>query len=419
MLKVRSPCRMSCRGAPAANAAAAAAREFCDVHPGAARERRRQQVGEGQLHVATAVAYDDHLASLGRLEHERLAATTTVRVDHVALLRPGLGHREPDDLPGAAASHLAHQRVVGVEHGVAVAGDRLDEDGLDVGELLDGVDAPQAEVVGLHVEHDGHVVALVAEALAQDAAARHLEDREVHARVLQHHPGAARTGGVGADQQALVDDDAVGRGHADLAAHALEDVADHPAGGGLAVGAGDGDDRDPARCAGREQHVDDRLGDELRLADGRVRVHPEAGRRVHLADRAAGLAHRLGDVGTDEVDAGDVQPDHPGRLLGDLDVLGVRLEGAVDRDAAGRHVAGQGQLDHLALGRHRAQAVPLVGEHLLGGGVDLDPGQDLLVAHAAARVGVGQVDQLLDRSWCRRRSRAPAPARRWPRPCRR
>jgi hypothetical protein len=33
----------------------------------------------------------------------------------------------------------------------------------------------------------------------------------------------------------------------------------------------------------------------------------------------------------------------------------------------------------------------------IGGGVDLDPGEDLLVAHAAARVGVGEVDELLDR----------------------
>ena len=41
------------------------------------------------------------------------------------------------------------------------------------------------------------------------------------------------------------------------------------------------------------------------------------------------------------------------------------------------------------------ERVALVGEHLLGGGVDLDPGQDLLVADAAAGVGVGQVDQLL------------------------
>ena len=74
---------------------------------------------------------------------------------------------------------------------MAVAGHRLDQDGLHVGELLDGVDAAQAEVVGLHVEHHGHVVALVPEALAQDAAAGDLEHREVDARVLEHHPGAA------------------------------------------------------------------------------------------------------------------------------------------------------------------------------------------------------------------------------------
>ena len=82
--------------------------------------------------------------------------------------------------------------------------------------------------------------------------------------------------------------------------------------------------------AGREEQVDDRLGDVLRLALGRVGVHPEAGRRVDLDDRAAGLADRHGDVRADEVDAGDVEADDPGRRLGDLDVVGVGL------DASGR-----------------------------------------------------------------------------------
>ena len=45
------------------------------------------------------------------------------------------------------------------------------------------------------------------------------------------------------------------------------------------------------------------------------------------------------------------------------------------------------ELHHLALGGHRVQGVALVGEHLLGGGVDLDPGQDLLVAR---RRGAGR-----------------------------
>ena len=40
----------------------------------------------------------------------------------------------------------------------------------------------------------------------------------------------------------------------------------------------------------------------------------------------------------------------------------------------------------------------LTGEDLLGGGVDLDPGQDLLVPDTAPGVGVGEVDQLLHRA---------------------
>ena len=367
------------------------------VHPGPAAERRGQQVGPGELHLAGAVLHHDHLAALARVEHERLAAAAAVGVDHVAGLAAGLLHREPHHLARAAAPHLAHQRVVGVEDGVPVARHGLDQHRLDVGELLDGVDAAQSEVVGLDVEHDGDVVALVAEALAQDAAAGDLEDREVDPRVLQHHPRRARPGRVGPDQQPLVDHHAVGRRHADLAAHALEDVADHPRGRGLPVGAGDGDDRDPRRRARREEHVDDRLRDELRLADRRVGVHPEPRRRVDLADRAAGLAHRLGDVGADEVDARDVEADHPGGLLGDLDVLRVRLEGAVDRDAAGAHVAGERELDDCCpSGRYVGHLEALLAHQLDRGVVDLDPGQHLLVADAAARVGVGDVDQLLD-----------------------
>ena len=60
---------------------------------------------------------------------------------------------------------------------------------------------------------------------------------------------------------------------------------------------------------------------------------------------AAGLADGLGDVGADEVDAGDVEADDARGGLGDLDVVRVRLQGPVDRRAAGRHVAGQGELD--------------------------------------------------------------------------
>ena len=104
------------------------------------------------------------------------------------------------------------------------------------------------------------------------------------------------------------------------------------------------DDRDARVRATREQQVDDRLGHVLRLALGGVGVHPEAGRGVDLHDGAALLADGHPDVGHDHVDARDVEADHLGRGLRDLDVLGVGLHGPVDGGAAGGHVAGQGEL---------------------------------------------------------------------------
>ena len=126
-------------------------------------------------------------------------------------------------------------------------------------------------------------------------------------------------------------------------------------------------------------------------------MHPEAGRGVDLDDRAAGLADRGGDVRADEVDAGDVEPDDLRRGLGDLDVVGVGLDRPVDRRPAGRHVAGQRQLDPGPDRQDLVHLVALGADERLGRLVDLDPGQHLLVADAAPRVAVGDVDQLADR----------------------
>ena len=128
----------------------------------------------------------------------------------------------------------------------------------------------------------------------------------------------------------------------------------------------------------------------------RMGVHPEPGRRVDLDDAAAGLADGGLDVGADEVDAGDVEPDDAGRRLGDLDVVRVGLHRPVDRGAAGRHVAGEGELDEPALLGDVVGLQALALEDLLGVGVELDPRQDLLVADASPRVRVGHVDELAD-----------------------
>src|SRR6185369_12869407 len=55
-----------------------------------------------------------------------------------------------------------------------------------------------------------------------------------------------------------------------------------------------------------------------------------------------------------------------------------------------------GELDPIALGRDRVQLEALVADELLRGRRDGDPRQDLLVADAAARVGVRLVDELAD-----------------------
>ena len=143
-----------------------------------------------------------------------------------------------------------------------------------------------------------------------------------------------------------------------------------------------------------EQSVDDVLRHVLRLPFGRVRVHPEPGCRVHLDDRAAGLADGLRDVGREEVDPGHVEADDPGRLLGDLDVVLVRLPGAVDRDAARRHVAGLGEQHRRTFRRDVLEAVPLLLHQRDRGLVDGDPRQHLLVTDAAARVLVRLLHEL-------------------------
>ncbi len=249
-------------------------------------------------------------------------------------------------------------------------------------------------MVGGHVGHDRDVVAVVAEAFAQDAAARHLEHGTVDDRVLQHHLRGLRAGHVALPDHPPVDDDAVRGGHANSAAHQLEDVGDHPDGRRLPVRAGDGHDRDARVRAAREQQVDHGLCHVLRLTLGRVGVHPEAGRGVHLDDRAALLANRHGDVRDDEVDAGDVQANHPGGRLRDLGVLGMSFERAVDRGPARRHVAGERELDAGSLCGDVVDGQALLGEELVRRIVEAESRKDLLVAEAAPGIAVLDVHQL-------------------------
>ena len=360
------------------------------VHASTTLEGGGEQVGPDQGQVLASLAQHDHLPVAARLDGDRPAPAARLPPHRLIVgVEAEIDHRSR-----AVAAHRCDQGIVGVEYRGAVARHRLDQHLLHRGQLAQRGDATHAQVVAGHVEHHRHVVAVVAEPFAQDPAARHLEDGQVDVRVLEHGRGGLGAAHVAPADQPAVDEDAIGAGHADLAAHAAHDVGDHPGGGGLAVAAGDRHDRDARRRPGREEHVDHRLGDVLRLAFGGVGVHAEARRRVDLNDPAAGLAHRDADIGADEVDARDVQPHHAGRQLGDVSVLRVDLLGPVDADAAGAHVAGALEED-ARLGRrdaiHLESLLAGVARRLV---VDRDAGEHLLMTDPAARIGVGLLHQL-------------------------
>ena len=263
---------------------------------------------------------------------------------------------EERDLAVALLAHGHHELIIGVEDGVAVAAHAARHGALHVGQVLQGVDVLQAQVIGGHVGDDGHVAMLEAETAAHQAAARRFQHGHVHHGLLQHELRAGRTGAIALHQQAVLDVHAVAAGHAHLVAHAAHQVRGEARGGGLAVGAGDGDDGDAARRARREEHVHHRFRHVAAEATRGVQVHAEARRGVHLQHRATALVQRHADVIGHDVDAADVQVDDAADTLGEEDVEGVHHFGDVIGGAAGAEVGRGLQVDHLVLRRARSRA---------------------------------------------------------------
>ena len=160
--------------------------------------------------------------------------------------------------------HLQGVLVVGVEDGGVLR--HLDDELLHVGEVLERVDAAEAEMVGGDVEHGADVAEAVPEAGTHDAAAGGLEHGDVDGRVAQHHRGGFRAGHVALHRDVAVDVDGVrrrsgrrrgrpssGRGRACARSWSCRWCRSAPR-SGCATG------------AGGEQHVHDRAADVAALA---------------------------------------------------------------------------------------------------------------------------------------------------------
>ena len=87
--------------------------------------------------------------------------------------------REEPRTAGRVPSHREDPRIVGVEDVPTLRPRDARDDALHLGELVDGVDAVQAQMVLGHVRHDGDVVVPDADASQQHASPRRLEHRHV------------------------------------------------------------------------------------------------------------------------------------------------------------------------------------------------------------------------------------------------
>ncbi len=164
--------------------------------------------------------------------------------------------REQDDRAAAMRCHLHHQRIVGLEDGMAVRGDDLDDGALDARELFDRFDVGDAQMIALgDVGDDGDIAAIEAQPGAEDAAACRFQHGRLDARIGQDGAGADRPAAIAGLRPLAVNVDALGAGHADAALRARQNVGDQPRRRRLAVDAGDGRDGNAARLSIGEELI--------------------------------------------------------------------------------------------------------------------------------------------------------------------
>ncbi len=206
-----------------------------------------------------------------------------------------------------------------------------------------------------------------------------------------------RAGHVALDGDPTVHLDTPGGRHADDVAAGFHDMREHARGRGLTVGAGDRGHRDATRRARRVEHVEHLAGNVARLAFARRNVHTKAGAGVDLDYGAADVLVGHGDIVGDEIDATDVETDRAYRAHRHFTIVRVHHVGQIDRGAAGRQVGGGSQEKDLVFFQYGVFIVAGIFHQTLRLFVEFDASQYLFVADTAARIGIDDIDQLLDR----------------------
>jgi hypothetical protein len=140
-----------------------------------------------------------------------------------------------------------------------------------------------------------------------------------------------------------------------------QDVGDQADGRRLAVGAGDGDQRNAGIVAGGKHVGDDRFSDRPALAERRLQMHAQSRCGVDFDDAATLGFERAQDAVADDIDAGDIEADGlrgGNRLRGKL---GMDIVGDIGCRTAGREIGVVAQDDALASRRHRFRSQSRIG----------------------------------------------------------
>ena len=356
------------------------------------------------LETDHATARERHIVQVHLVEGFTLLGdqVAVVDVDHAAALGAVHGHHrmlavggKEGDVAAAVVGHADHHRVGGVEHRHAALQHILHDHPLEDGQVFQGGDVVQAQMVArADVGHHRHLAAVEGQAFAQQAAARRFEHGGVDVGVHQHIAGASRAAAVAAVDGAPFDIDAVGIRHAGAQPGGGGQVGDQAHGGGFAIGAGDGDDGNAAVVAIGEHGADDGFAHRAALAERWGQVHAQARRGIDFHHAAALLLDGFQHAVAHQVDAADVQPHHVGGGDGARRHFRMDVVGNVGGGAAGRQIGVVAQDDAFAARRDRVGLIALRGQAGQGDVVEADLGQRGGVAVAAARVEVDLVDQL-------------------------